>query len=230
MNIMKVLSLGLLTLMGPTLVGVASAGQTWPSERWEQAARILGHLLPAFEKNRTGVWISYAARCDAVSSLPLIPRVRLQKALRTNTVLEAARSVFRGDDNVVVSSDHLDNVRIEIGNVPDALLRTRITTLRLNEIEQYNPLDAIAAIKATSEVENAADALHLIPAVTIEVQLIQRPSPGAPHLPSVLHNLTVDQILDMIATRFKGAVLYGVCTQGPRPRQFSIGFLDGQIW
>ena len=216
--------------MGPSLAGVACAGQPWPSELSGQATTILGRLLPAFKKKPTGVWISYAARCDAVKSIPLIPPIRLQKVSNSNTVLEAARSAFVGDDNVTVSSDEQDNVRIEVGNVPDALLRTKIATLRLNEIEQYNPLRAIPAIEATQEVQRAAAALHLTPAPTLSVQLLQPPSPGAPHLPSVLQNLTVDQILGMLAARFKGAVLYGVCTQGPQPHEFSIGFLDGDLW
>lgn len=231
MNITKVLCLSLLTLIGSSVAGVAFAGQTWPSDELDQETTILGHLLPAFKKDPTGVRLSYAARCDAVKgSLPLIPPIRLQKASRSSTVLEAARRAFSGEDNVIVSRGDLDNVRIEIGNVPDALLRTSIATLRLNEIEQYNPLRAIAAIKVTKEMQKAAAALHLKSAATLSVQLIQRPSPGAPHLPSILQNLTVDQILDMLAARFKGAVLYGVCTQGPQPRQFSIGFLDSDLW
>jgi hypothetical protein len=230
MNMTKVLCLSLLTLTGSSLAGVAFAGQTWPSEFLDQATTILGHLLPAFEKNPTGVRISYAARCDAGRAAPLIPSIRLQKASRSNTVLEAARSAFSGDNNVIVSRDDLDNVRIEIGNVPDALLRTNIATLRLDEQEQYNPLDAIIAIKATKEMQKAAAALHLKPSFTLRFHPIQRPSPGAPHLPSVLQNLTVDQILDMLAARFKGAVLYGVCTQGPQPRQFLIHFLDNYQW
>ena len=231
MNMKKALSLSVLTLMGSSLVGgVTFAVQTWPSEFLDQATTILGHLLPTFKKNPAGVRISYAARCDAVRGVPLIPPIRLQKASRSSTMLEAARSVFGGDDNTVVSSGELGNVRITIGNAPDALLRTNIARLRLNEIEQYNPVRAIVAIEATKEVQKAAAALHLKPEFVIMVQLIQRPMPGAPHLPSILQNLTVDQILDIMAARFKGAVLYGVCTQGPQPRQFSIDFLDNDQW
>lgn len=230
MKITKVMCLTLSTLMALSPAGVALARQTWPSDVLGQATSILGYLLPAFKKQPTGVRISYGARCDAMRSIPLIPSVRLQEASRPNTMLEAARSVFSADTNVVVSSDELDNVKIEIGNVPDALLQTRIATLRLTEIEQYNPLDAIVAIKATKEVQKAAAALHLKPEPLIVVQLLQPPLRGAPHLPSIMQNLTVDQILDMIAARFKGAVLYGVCTQGPQPRQFSIGFLNNDQW
>lgn len=191
---------------------------------------ILGYLVPASKRNPTGVRISYAARCDAAGRLPLIPPVRLQKASRSSTVLEAARGVFSGDYNTSVSSDELGNVRIEIGNVPNALLRTKIATLRFSEIEAYNPIDAIVTIQATKEVRRAAAALRLKPAPGVLVQLIQRPTPGAPRMPSLLKDLTVDQILDMLVARFKGAVLYGVCTQGPQPRQFIIEFFDSGLW
>lgn len=231
MNITKVLCLSLLILMGSSLDGVAFAGQAWPSEFWDQATTILGHLLPAFEQNPTGVRISFSARCDTANGgAPLIPPIRLRKDSRSSTMLEAARSVFGGDDNVNVSRGELDNVRITIGNAPGALLRTNIARLRLNEIEQYNPIRAIVAIEATKEVQKAAAALHLKPEFAVGVQLIQRPMPGAPHLPSILQNLTVDQILDIMAARFKGAVLYGVCTEGPQPRQFSLDFLDNKQW
>jgi hypothetical protein len=231
MNTAKVLCLSLLTLMGSSLLGaVPIAKQAWPSEFLDQATTILGHLLPAFKRNPTGVRISYAARCEAARNFPLIPPTRLHEASRSNTALEAARIVFEGDSDVIVTSEEMGNVRIEIGNVPDSLLRTKIATLRLNEIEQYNPIDAIGAILAMKEVQKAAAALHLKPVPVVRVQLLRPSTPGAPHMPSILHNLTVDQILDMLAARFKGAVLYGVCTQGPQPRQFSIDYLDNDQW
>lgn len=226
----KFLCLSFLTLIGPSLAGVAAARQAWPSEFSSQATTILGHLLSAFKKKPTGVRLSYAAQCDAVRRAPLIPPIRLQRPSRDNTVLEAARSTFSGNDNINVSSDEQNNVSIEIGNAPDTLLRTKIAALRLNEIEQYNPLRAIPAIEATKEVRKAATALHLISAPSVSVQLVQPTSPGAPHLPSVLHNLTVDQILGMLAARFKGAVLYGVCTNGAQPHEFSIDFFDSDLW
>jgi hypothetical protein len=231
MTIAKVLCLSLLIIMGSSLLGdVTFAGQTWPSEYQDQATVILERLLPAFKKNPNGVRISYGARCSAALRFPLIPPIRLQKASRSNTMLKAARSVFGGDDNIVVSSDELGNVRIGIGNAPDPLLRTRIAMLRLDEIEQYNPFDAIGAIQATKEVQKAAAALHLRPVPRIRVQLIQRPTAGAPHLPAILQNLTVDQILEWLAARFKGAVLYGVCTQGPQPHDFLLDFFDSALW
>jgi len=153
MNIAKVLRLSLLTIMGSSLVGGAAfAEQTWPSDFLVEATTILGYLSAASKMDPTGVRISYAARCD-VNRAPLIPRVRLQKAFRSNTMFEAARSVFRSEDDAVVSSGKLGNVGINIANAPDALLRTNIPALRLTQIEQYNPLDAIPAIVATKEVE-----------------------------------------------------------------------------
>ena len=231
MKIAKVLCLSLLTIMGSSPVGgVTFAGQTWPSEFQDQATVILERLFPAFKKNPTGVRISYVARCDRAKDAVLIPPLRLKKVSRSSTMLEAARIVFSDDDTAVVSSGKLDNVRINIGNAPDALLQTNIATLRLNPIEQYNPINAIEAIVATKEVKSAAAALHLEPQFVINVQLIQQPAPGLPHLPSILQNLTADQISDIIAARFKGAVLYGVCTQGPQPRQFSIDFFYSDQW
>jgi hypothetical protein len=218
-------------MIGSSLLGgVTIAKQTWPSEVLDQATTILTYLLPAFKRNPAGVRISYAARCDDAKAAPLIPPIRLQKASRSNTLLEATRSVVSGDSNTIVSGDQLGNVRIEIGNVPGALLRTKIAAFKLSEVEQYNPTDAVAAIQGTNEVERAAAALGLRPMPFMSVQLLQRATPGAPHMPSLLQNLTVDQILAMVTARFKGAVLYGICAQGPRPRRFLLEFLDSDQW
>jgi hypothetical protein len=231
MNVTKVLCLSLLTMIGSSLLGgVTIAKRPWPSVFQDQATMILGYLVPAYKRNPTGVRISYVARCDAAGRLPLIPPVRLQNASSSSTVLEAARSIFSSDYNTAVSHDELGNVSIQIGNVPNALLRTKIATLRLTEMEAYNPDDAIAAINATKEVQKAATTLRLEPAPGVLIHLVQWPAQGGPHIPLVLKNLTVNQILNMIAGRFKGAVLYGVCTQGPQPRYYSIEFLDSGVW
>lgn len=186
MNATKVFCLSLLAVSALSLFGGATiAEQAWPSTFLDQATRILGYLIPAHKRNPAGLRISYAARCNAVRGAPLIPPIRLQKALRSSTMLEAARSVVRDDRNTLVSSDRLDNVRIEIGDVPDSLLRTNIATLRLNGIEQHNPIDAIAAIEATKEVQRAAVALHLKSVPVVLVQLLRQPTPGAPRIPSV---------------------------------------------
>jgi hypothetical protein len=50
---------------------------------------------------------------------------------------------------------------------------------------------------------------------------------GAPHLPPLMTNVTVDDALDSVAQTFKGIVLYGACTQPDGKELFDINYIDG---
>ncbi|MGC2405114.1 MAG: hypothetical protein WA431_01755, partial [Candidatus Cybelea sp.] len=53
------------------------------------------------------------------------------------------------------------------------------------------------------------------------------PVKGAPHLPELMQNVTLDEQLDAVARTFKGIVTYGVCVQPNGKSLFRLGFVYG---
>lgn len=105
-------------------------------------------------------------------------------------------------------------VTVQVGSVPRAVLETTIAVIRLTPMEQYSPLAAIEAIDNTPEVRHAMAAARMQFARADADYLMapMPPNPGAPHLPPIIRNLTVDQALDLVASTFTVTVLYDVCT------------------
>jgi hypothetical protein len=62
----------------------------------------------------------------------------------------------------------------------------------------------------------------------MHIQLLYLPGPEdrAPHVPAVLHDVSIDQVLDMVVGTFGGVVTYGVCTAGPAPRLLFINYIS----
>jgi hypothetical protein len=181
---------------------------------------IMRPLQPVLDA-RTSVRLSYAASCNATSAFPPIPPLRLNAPSSRLTGIDAVRSIFHSDYNVVVTEGHGGIAKISVGKVPTDLLRTRVALLRLRPFEQYNASTVIDALKSTKELQSAVKSLGLSVVPLLHVQLLYDPVPGdrAPHIPAALHDVTIDQVLDLVAQTFKGVVVtYGVCTAGPSPR------------
>lgn len=181
---------------------------------------IMRHLQPVLDV-RTSVRLSYAASCNATSTFPPIPPLRLNAPSSRLTGIDAVRSIFHSDNNVVVAEGPGGIAKISVGKVPTALLRTRIALLRLRRIEQYNSSTVIDALESTKELQSAVKSLGLSVVPLLHVQLLYDPVPGdrSPHVPAALRDVTIDQVLDLVARTSKGVVVtYGVCTTGPSPR------------
>jgi hypothetical protein len=95
----------------------------------------------------------------------------------------------------------------------------------LQPIEQYNPGKVIDALESTKELNSAVKSLGLLLVAPVHIELLTLPHNGAPHVPAVLHDVTIDQILDLVAKTFGRVVTYGVCTSGPAPRSILISLL-----
>jgi hypothetical protein len=54
--------------------------------------------------------------------------------------------------------------------------------------------------------------------------ILVRPAEGLPHLPELVMDATVDQVLDMIVKTFHGTILYETCAP---PEQYDIVFAGG---
>jgi hypothetical protein len=188
---------------------------------------LLAHLWPVLWRAETPGRVYYRATCSSDEAFdafrnwqPLtFPQIDVQEPSSNVSVLRAVQSIFRNDPAVSVTEDKTGIVRVRIGEVPDALLQTRIAELSLNAFSQYNLLNAIDAIENAPEVRIARDALKLsVPAWYVHMPLIPAVE-GYPHLPSELSNVTMDQALDQVAQTWGGIVFYGIC---PAQGQFEV--------
>jgi hypothetical protein len=137
------------------------------------------------------------------------------------------RSIFESDRHVIVRKGPDDIVRISVGKVPTNILETHLALLKLQPIEQYNPSKVIEALESTNDLKDAVKSSGLLLVRALDVQLLYQPVPEdpAPHIPAVLQNVSIDQVLDMVAVTFGGVVTYGVCTAGPAPRSLFIDYI-----
>jgi hypothetical protein len=186
---------------------------TSPRQRSDSIEAVEKYLRPVLASAGKAGRIYYEAICLAAEDYPLaFPRVKARPPLLNVTDLTAARSVFREDKSVLVTEDTAGIIRVRIGRVPDAILGTRISTLSLDPIEQYNSRVAIGAIEDTPEVRSAMERLRLVLPVRVVNMPVLRPAEGFPHLPPELSNVTMDQALDIVA-RTWGIVFYGACAE-----------------
>jgi hypothetical protein len=65
--------------------------------------------------------------------------------------------------------------------------------------------------------------LHIRTPTHLVNMILVRPADGLPHLPNVITDATVDQILDIIAKTFRGTILYKTCAP---PDQYDIDFAN----
>lgn len=132
---------------------------------------------------------------------------------KSNSAVRALREMFEGDVDVKVTRDKSEITSITIGQPSTTLLQTKISVLRIAPMAAYNPAVAIGAIEGATEVQSALAKLGLQVPLQPSEQLLAKPSPGLPHLPPVMRDVTAGQLLDSVAVTFRGLVTYGTCTQ-----------------
>jgi hypothetical protein len=93
--------------------------------------------------------------------------------------------------------------------------------LALTPREQFNPEEAIIAVENTKEVEAGVRKLGFHVAEALVDHLVESPKAGRPHLPTLMRDVSVDEVLVSIAETFQGVVLFGVCKQS---KVFNMGF------
>lgn len=195
----------------------------YPASAHNQQA-ILGTLQPLLASESSAARIYYAGPCVGdITGFVYFPSVAAHRPVGSG--LQAVKSIFRGDANVTVSAKTKRVIAISIGRVPTDILRTRLSTFRLAPLGQYNPGLAIGSLYSEPEVEKEMARLHLHTPIWPTVALIEQPAPGLPHLPSVMRDMTMDEILDMVATTFQGSVIYGICPN-TKMRMYSLEFFS----
>src|SRR5207247_2378103 len=125
------------------------------------------------------------------------------------TGLAAARHIFSKAANVTVKEEPRGIIRIWIGDVPTAILRTRLGIVELDKNARETKLGAVRAILNTNEVQAAMKSLGVGTPSYASSEVAKSPPP----YPREIKNVTFDQALDVIAQAWDGIVVYAACTE-----------------
>jgi hypothetical protein len=195
-----------------------------PSESVDNEKAFLNQLRPLLDHGEKVGRIYYRGGCLQDANLGISFRqLDVRPAPVGESGVAAVKSILRDEKNISVEEDDSGVIRIRIGRVPDAILHIRIPRLTLSPEEQYNAWPAIWAVQNASEVQSAMRDLHIRTPNHMINMILVRPADGLPHLPSVIADETVDQILDTIAKTFHGSILYKTCAP---PDQYDIVFAN----
>jgi hypothetical protein len=190
-----------------------SSKGNWRQGAEHNEAAVLDYLLPVVYSSGKAVRIYYRGACRAGAQDPVpFPAVKAQSPSKDKTGLAAVREIFQNEKNVIVTEEPAGIIRIRIGEVPTAILQTKLSSLTLDRLQQYNPRDAIAALENTREMEMATRSLGMAEPVKL-AGTVAEPQENLPHLPAVIKDVTVEQALDLVAKTWagEGIVIYGVC-------------------
>jgi hypothetical protein len=185
-----------------------------PGDAGDSARTLVKYVRPTLVSTGKAARIYYQATCvpDDSDHPVRFPKVDVQLPSDGKTALDAVRTIFRSAHGVDVTEDDTGIIRIRIGEVPDAVLRTQLSTVKLSPTVQYNAWSAVLAIENAPEVRSALEKLHILTPVRIIAMPVVEPAEGWPHLPQELSNLTLDQALDLVARTFRTLIFYGQCT------------------
>jgi hypothetical protein len=188
---------------------------------------VLKYLLPAFKSSASGGRIYYAATCEPTDRLvPFrFPQIRVETPTTSGVALRTIRQMFRNDPTVKVTRNRSGLIAIAIGDVDDAILKTRIGRVNFSPDDQYTPETAVHAISDSPEIRDAERKLGFDQFLPDEDVLLGSPGTGGPHLPPFIENMTLGDALDLVAKTFHGVVLYAACS---RQRMFVVDFGGGE--
>jgi hypothetical protein len=190
---------------------------------------VLRYLRPALRATGYAGRVYYSGACKTEGlEFVAFPEVDVHPP-QSNTAVEAVREMFRGNEEIQVVEEPQKIISVTVGKPLTPILDTRISSFRIAPIAQYNPTLAIGAIENTEEVKAMMAKLGLRVPVLLSEQLLSKPSSGLPHLPAVVKDITVGQVLDSIAVTFHGMIVYGTCVQSDGKVLLEIDFvgLDG---
>lgn len=187
---------------------------------------VMRYLRPVLRANHRTALLYYSATCGDSPDSFEFPEITMQPPPREKAAIASITRILRGNRQVAVIAGRSGVIKIRIGTVPPSLLATRISRLRFKPIEQYNPDPAISALENTREVRTAMRVLRVRPLLTVRgSELLSPPAPGSRHLPPLMKNVTVNQVLESIAQTFQGVVTYGLCMQSQGSGLVSISFV-----
>jgi hypothetical protein len=194
-----------------------------PDERY-----IIERLQSAVSSTQYAVRIYFHGACGAGDTINLqFPKVDVLPPETNQKGVQAIREMFRNDENVTISVDPSNVVRIIIGNVSRSLLDTKLSSVKLTTAAQFNPggpggaIDLLIASKSIQEAMRKHQ-FHQEPSFYIGLE--QPPSRKGHRLPVTISDLSLDQALDTIAKTFPGVVMYGECDDTTKGHTIDIKF------
>jgi hypothetical protein len=201
-----------LFVVGTACAQDSSAGAASPPDNEEQ---VLSKLWPVLQSSGKAGRLYYEAICmpkdNNVFEFPDLNI--LEPETEHRSVQSVVKSMFRKQPGFAISEDTADIIRIKSDQVPDAILRTRISSLRFEPEEQYTESLALLAIENAPDIRAAAARLNYRMPTRATSYRIRLPKSGLPHLPSEISNISFDQALDMVATTWENIVLFGACSK-----------------
>lgn len=204
------IALSALAIVTSCLGGTEHARQDRSTIAANQERLVLSRLQSALDYTGKAGRLYYLTSCDSNGSVLPFPEIHVQAPSGNKTGMADIHDMFEGDKNVLVTQDS-SIIRIKIGKIPEAVLSTRISSFNLATVEQYNPSMVISAIFRSDEFKRATQTQRLqVPIVVIGGQVVE-PHSGLPHMPSFVKEVTVDELLDMLAKTFEGIVVYETC-------------------
>lgn len=203
---------------------IAHKGSREVSDRNRDA--VLKDLRRVAGSSDIAIRLYYRGTCHSNAEDPIpFPFVRVQAFSKGKTGVAAVREIFKNDKTVTITEEPVGIIRIWIWKVPIAILQTKLSLLTLEELGQYNPDEAIIAINHTKEMQAAMRSLGVTPVWSASSSRAL-PAKELPHLPASMRNVTVEQVLDLMAKTWDGPVIFGACavpTGASGGRRFFIG-------
>lgn len=181
------------------------------------------YLPPVLEPIGGVARMNYAGICQGQDRV-LMPSVYADPAPQGSTGIAAVRQIFRNDPQVAVTEDQSEIITITVGRFSKSSLQTRLPVLTLDSEAQYDPYVALKRIEAQLNAYAVEHGLHFGRGASSFDHVAGQPVAGAPHLPPLMQNVTIDDALDSVARTFKVIVLYGTCSQSDGKELFRISY------
>jgi hypothetical protein len=189
---------------------------------------IVEHIQSALSSTQYSVRLYFHGVCNADGENRLVfPSSTVLPTTGNEKGIAAIREMFRDDQNVVVSVDSSNVVRIYIGHVYRQILDTNLSSLKLTTFAQYNPDGpggAIELLESAQPVQAAMQDLGTRQEPAFYIGLDQPALRKRPHLPPSISDITLDQALDVVARTFPGVVVYGECGNHDKSHTIDIKF------
>ena len=175
---------------------------------------IMRYVFP--EMRRAGKFgrIYYNSFCDiSGQGRPPLPKLIISQTNSDDIGIGAIRKMLSQNKFVTVSEGRSGIIDIYLGIVSKKILDTRIGTVSLSRIGQYNPTVAIINFESTPEMRQSTNKAG----ISLSSNWLNVPVLPAddryPHLPPSIADVAMDQALDEIAATFGGIVVYAACNE-----------------
>lgn len=220
----------IIVLLFSTAFGLTEAASQNASVALDERNRdqVLKLLVPVLRMSKAPCRLAFSGVCaNDTFPFPVFPRVNVMPPKGKET-LASVREIFKEDKNTSVTRSPSGMIRITLGQPPLALLETRLRSIRFTTEQAYNGWRAVGAVLNANEVGLAMKQRHLEKGIKMDVGplAVQEQGRKLPHLPAVIKNQTMDQVLDLIAKTFGGIVIYETCAAPDGKRLVYLDFIQ----